>query len=193
MYEKALATRPELRDADLSIRQSELNYSIAKAGYLPTVSMSAGMGSNHSSGNHNDYFEQMKRSLNASVGVSVSVPILDNRRNKSNVQRADISRTIARIDKEDIESEIYYAVANYRLQAVNNQQKFQSGLTRLKFNKANYDAIYEKSRIGTMNIVETFNARTNLLNAQQDVLQSKYLTVYNMQMLRLYGGEELTL
>ena len=193
VYAKALATRPELKDADLSIRQSELNYSIAKAGYLPTVSMSAGLGASHSTGNHNDYFEQMKRNLNASVGLSVSVPILDNRRNKSNVQRADISRTIARIDKEDIESEIYYSVANYRLQAVNNQQKFQSGLTRLKFNKENYDAIYEKARIGTMNIVETFNARTNLLNAQQDVLQSKYLTVYNMQMLRLYAGEELTL
>ena len=44
-----------------------------------------------------------------------------------------------------------------------------------------------------MNIVETLNARTSLLNAQQDVLQSKFLTVYNMQMLRLYSGETLTI
>ncbi len=87
-----------------------------------------------------------------------------------------------------MESELYYSIANYRLQAVNNQQKFQSGLARLKYNKENYNAIYEKAQIGTMNIVETFNARTNLLNAQQDVLQSKYLTIYNMQMLRLYSN-----
>ena len=193
VHEKALMVRPEVRDADLAIKQSELSYSIAKAGYLPTVSMSAGLGTNHSSGNHSDYFEQMKRSFDASIGVSVSVPILDNRRNKSNVQKADISRTLAKLDREDVDYDLYNTIANYRLQAVNNQQKFQAGLARLRYNKENYAAIFEKARIGTMNIVETFNARTNLLNAQQDVLQSKYLTVYNMQMLRLYSGEEITL
>lgn len=193
VYDKALTVRPEVRDADISIDQAELNYTIAKAGYLPTVSMNAGLGSNHSSANRSDYFEQMKRSFDASLGLSVSVPILDNRRTKAAVQRADISRTLAKIDRDDVEYELYNKIANYRLQAVNNQQKFQSGLTRLKYNKENYAAIYEKARIGTMNIVETFNARTSLLNAQQDVLQSKYLTIYNIQMLRLYSGEEVTL
>ena len=193
VYEQALATRPEIKGTDLSIRQAELNYSVAKAGYLPTVSMSAGMGSNHSSASHTDYFEQMKRSFDASVGVSVSVPILDNHRNKANVQKADVNRLIAKIDRNDTESELYYAIANYRLQAVNNQQKFISGRTRLQYNRENYNAIYEKAQIGTMNIVETLNARTSLLNARQDVLQSKYLTIYNVQMLRLYSGEEITL
>ena len=188
VYQQALTTRPEIRDAELAIKKSELSYSIAKAGYHPTVDLTAGVGSNYTSATHNDYFTQMKRNFDASVGVNVSVPILDNRRTKSNVQKADISRTIAKLDKEDVESELYYSIANYRLQAVNNQQKFQSGLARLKYNKENYNAIYEKAQIGTMNIVETFNARTNLLNAQQDVLQSKYLTIYNMQMLRLYSN-----
>ena len=193
VHEKALMVRPEVREADLAIQQSELSYSIAKAGYLPTVSMSAGLGTNHSSGNHSDYFEQMKRSFDASVGISLSVPILDNRHNKSNVQKADINRTLAKLDRDELDYDLYNTIANYRLQAVNNQQKFQAGLARLKYNKENYAAIFEKARIGTMNIVETFNARTNLLNAQQDVLQSKYLTVYNMQMLRLYSGEEVEL
>ena len=193
VYQQALAARPEVRDAELSLKQSELNYAVAKAGYLPTVSMSAGMGSNHSSGSHTDYFEQMKRSFNASVGLSVSIPILDNRRNKSNVQKADINRLLARLDKIDVEYDLYDAIAQYRLKAVNNQQKLTYGLSRLKYNQENYNAIYEKAQIGTMNIVETFNARTNLLNAKQDVLQSKYLTIYNIQMLRLYSGKEVEL
>ena len=188
VYQMALATRPEVRNADLNVRQSELSYAIAKAGHLPTVNMSAGMGTNHSSASRNDYFEQMKRSLDASVGLSVSVPILDNRRAKSATQKAEISKLIAAIDKEEMEHDLYHTIANYRLQAVNNQQKLTSGLTRLQYNRENYNAIYEKAQIGTMNIVETFNARTNLLYAQQDVLQSKYLTIYNMQMLRLYSN-----
>ena len=193
VYQMALATRPEVRNADLNVRQSELSYAIAKAGHLPTVNMSAGMGTNHSSANRNDYFEQMKRSLDASVGLSVSVPILDNRRTKSATQKAEISKLIAAIDKEEMEHDLYHTIANYRLQAVNNQQKLTSGLTRLQYNRENYNAIYEKAQIGTMNIVETFNARTSLLNAQQDVLQSKYLPIYNKQMLKLYSGDEITL
>ena len=193
VYQQALATRPEVKDADLAIRQSELNYSVAKAGYLPTVDLTAGVGSNHSTVTDSDFFTQMKRSFDASVGVRVTVPILDNRRTKAAKQKADIARTIAKVDKADMESVLYNDIATYRLQAVNNQQKFNSGLTRLKYNKENYNAIYEKARIGTMNIVETLNARTLLLNAQQDVLQSKYLTVFNMQMLKLYAGETITL
>ena len=193
VYAKALATRPEVRESEISIRQSELNYTLAKAGYLPTVGLTAGMGSNHSSGNHNDYFEQMKRSFDASVGLSVSVPIMDKRRTKAAVQKADIGRTIAKLDLDDLTGDLYYTVANYRLQAVNNQQKFSSGITRVQYNQENYNAIYEKAHVGALNIVETFNARTSLLTARQDVLQSKYLTIYNMQMLRLYSGEEITL
>lgn len=193
VYNKALVVRPEVRDVELSVRQSELSYAIAKAGYLPTVGLTAGMGSNHSSGSHTDYFEQMKRSFDASIGVSISVPIMDKRRTKAAVQKADIGRTIASLDREDLTGDLYYTVAAYRLQAVNNQQKFSAGQTRLQYSQANYDAIYEKAHIGTMNIVETLNARTSLLNARQDVLQSKYLTIYNLQMLRLYSGEDITL
>ena len=101
VYSSALKQRPEIKAADLSIKEAELNYKVAKAGFLPTISLSAGFGDNHSSGSNKDWFEQMKRNLDGSIGVTISVPILDGRSNKTNTKKARIEQTIATLDKED--------------------------------------------------------------------------------------------
>lgn len=193
VYSCALKQRPEIKAADLSIKEAELNYKVAKAGFLPTISLSAGFGDNHSSGSNKDWFEQMKRNLDGSIGVTISVPILDGRSNKTNTRKARIEQTIATLDKEDASRDLYYSIANYRLNAYNNQQKYIAGTEKLNYNQENYNAIYTKAQIGTMNIVETLNARTSLLNAKQDVLQSKYLTAYNRSMLNFYANNQLDL
>lgn len=193
VYSSALKQRPEIKAADLSIKEAELNYKVAKAGFLPTISLSAGFGDNHSSGSNKDWFEQMKRNLDGSIGVTISVPILDGRSNKTNTRKARIEQTIATLDKEDASRDLYYSIANYRLSAYNNQQKYIAGTEKLNYNQENYNAIYTKTQIGTMNIVETLNARTSLLNAKQDVLQSKYLTAYNRSMLNFYANNQLDL
>lgn len=193
VYSSALKQRPEIKAADLSIKEAELNYKVAKAGFLPTISLSAGFGDNHSSGSNKDWFEQMKRNLDGSVGVTISVPILDGRSNKTNTRKARIEQTIATLDKEDASRDLYYSIVNYRLNAYNNQQKYIAGTEKLNYNQENYNAIYTKAQIGTMNIVETLNARTSLLNAKQDVLQSKYLTAYNRSMLNFYANNQLDL
>ena len=46
----ALTLRPEIEASKLSVEASELGIDIAKAGYLPTISLSAGIGTNHTSG-----------------------------------------------------------------------------------------------------------------------------------------------
>lgn len=193
VYSSALKQRPEIKAADLSIKEAELNYKVAKAGFLPTISLSAGFGDNHSSGSNKNWFEQMKRNLDGSIGVTISVPILDGRSNKTNTRKARIEQTIATLDKEDASRDLYYSIANYRLNAYNNQQKYIAGIEKLNYNQENYNAIYTKAQIGTMNIVETLNARTSLLNAKQDVLQSKYLTAYNRSMLNFYANNQLDL
>lgn len=193
VYSNALKQRPEIKAADLSIKEAELNYKVAKAGFLPTISLSAGFGDNHSSGSNKDWFEQMKRNLDGSIGLTISVPILDGRSNKTNTRKARIEQTIATLDKEDASRDLYYSIANYRLNAYNNQQKYIAGTEKLNYNQENYNAIYTKAQIGTMNIVETLNARTSLLNAKQDVLQSKYLTAYNRSMLNFYANNQLDL
>jgi len=47
--------------------------------------------------------------------------------------------------------------------------------------------------LGLKNIVELNTGKTNLLTAQQNKLQSKYMTILDQQLLKFYKGESMEL
>ena len=90
VYIRALSLRPEIEASKLNVEASELGIGIAKSSYLPTISLSAGIGTNHTSGSDFTFGEQVKNGWNNSIGLSVSVPIFNNRQTKSAVQKAKL-------------------------------------------------------------------------------------------------------
>ena len=76
----------------LNIQTSDLDIKIARAGYLPTLSLSAGIGTSHANGNDFTFSEQVKQNWNNSLGFTVSVPIFSNRQTKSAVEKAKIQK-----------------------------------------------------------------------------------------------------
>ena len=88
VYQQALASRPEIQSRKLSIENSKLDISVAKAGYLPTISLSASTGSMTNSASDNSWSKQMKYGWNNMIGLNINIPIFDNRQNKSAVQKA---------------------------------------------------------------------------------------------------------
>ena len=57
--------------------------------------------------------------------------------------------------------------------------------------KDSYELLSEQFRLGLKNIVELMTGKNNLLTAQQNELQSKYLTILNLNMLSFYKTGEL--
>ena len=191
VYAQALKTRPEMRAAQLQADAANLQLDIARRGYLPSISINAGVGDSHYSASNDSYGEQLKRNLNGSVGLGVSVPILDNRRNKTNVERAKINKTTAALDLLDKQTTLGSTIENIWLQATSAQQRFISADAAVKSQETNYELINEQFKAGLKNIVDLLQARDNLLQAQQNKLQSKYTTILNTQLLRFYEGGEL--
>lgn len=95
VYRSALTLRPEIEAGRLNVKASELDINIARSGYIPTVSLSAGIGSTNTNGNDFTFGEQIKQNWNNSLGVTVSVPIFNNRQTKSAVQKAKIQNSPA--------------------------------------------------------------------------------------------------
>lgn len=194
VYNAALNFRPEIQAAKLQADAADLQLDIAKRGYLPTVGVNAGIGTSHyfASG-QKAYGEQMKRNLNGSVGLSVSVPIFDNRRNKTNVNRAKLNQLTSALDLQDKETTLGSTIENLWLQATSSQQRFQSAQAAVQSQETNYELINEQFKAGLKNIVDLLQARDNLLQAQHNRLQSKYTTILNTQLLRFYQGGQLTI
>ena len=65
--------------------------------------------------------------------------------------------------------------------------------TNVQSMQESYDLVSEQFRLGLKNIIELTSGKTNLLQAEQQLLQSKYTTLYNLAMLRFYQGEAIKL
>ena len=193
VYNQALTTRPEIRAAELQMNAADVQLDIAKRGYLPTISVNAGIGDSHYSASTDSYGTQLKRNLNGSIGLGVSIPILDNRRNKTAVNRAKISKTSAALDVQDKRTALGSTIENLWLNATSAQQRFISAQAAVKSQETTYELTNEQFKAGLKNIVDLLQARDNLLQAQQNKLQSKYTTILNTQLLKFYEGGEISM
>lgn len=189
VYEKALATRPEMQNAQLAIKSSYLNIDVAKAGKLPTVNMTGGLGTSTNSLSNKGWGNQLKTNFDASVGASLSLPIIDQRQAKTNIAKARIQKEQAILDLQDKQKQLYQTIEGYWLDAQTNQQKFRAALTTVESEQQSYDLLQEQFSLGLKNIVELMTGKDRLLTSQQNLLQSKYMTILNQQLLRFYQGE----
>ena len=51
VYQTALNLRPEIESSKLNIEASDMNIKISRAGYIPSLSLSAGIGTTNANGN----------------------------------------------------------------------------------------------------------------------------------------------
>ena len=191
VYEQALLTRPEIERSQLAIKSSDVSLSLAKAGWMPNVSVNGGVSTSTNSLSNMGWGSQFKSNINTSLGLGVSVPIYDGRSTKTAVNKAKIQQLQAQLDLQDQQKTLYTDIQQYWLNAVTNQQKYKAASSSVESAKLSYDLLSEQFRLGLKNIVELMTGKDNLLSAQQNQLQSKYQTIYNRQMLDFYQMGEI--
>ncbi|MCR5131021.1 MAG: TolC family protein [Prevotella sp.] len=191
VYSYALEQRPEIKNAKLGIETSDLNIKMAKAQRLPTIGVSASAVTNTSSMSSNAWGSQLKNNFNLGGGFNVSIPILDNRSTKTAVNKAKLQRENYMLELKNQQTTLYSTLENYWLQAVTNQEKFKAAKIATESAQTSYDMLSGKFEQKLINIVELMQGRDALLKAQQNELQSKYLTILNIDMLKFYETGEL--
>lgn len=193
VYIRALSLRPEIEASKLNVEASELGIGIAKSSYLPTISLSAGIGTNHTSGSDFTFGEQVKNGWNNSIGLSVSVPIFNNRQTKSAVQKAKLQYETSMLSLLDEQKTLYKTIEGLWLDANSAQQRYAAANEKLKSTQISYELISEQFNLGMKNTIELLTEKNNLLQAQQEQLQAKYMAILNMQLLKFYQGDQLAI
>lgn len=191
VYESALETRPEIKNALLGIQSSDLNLKIAKAQRLPTVGLSASAVTNTTSMSNTEWGEQMKTNFNLGGGITLNVPIFDNRQAKTAIRKAKIDKENYLLDLKDKQTTLYSTVENYWLQAMTNQNKFKAAKVATESAETSYELLSNKFHEKLINVVELMKGRDAVIQAQQNELQSKYLTILNINLLNFYQDGQL--
>lgn len=191
VYASALNTRPEIKNAQIGIESSDLSIKMAKAQRMPTIGLSANAMTNTTSMSDNEWGTQLKNNFDVAGGLTLSVPIFDNRQTKTAIRKAKIQKQEYQLDLLDKQTTLYSTIENYWTQANTNQSMYKAAKESTKSAQVSYDLLSEQFRLGLKNTVELMTGMSNLLNAQQNELQSKYLTILNISMLNFYKDGRL--
>ncbi len=193
VFLRAMEAQPSVQSSRLAVRQAEIQESVARAGRYPTVNLSAAVSTNHSSASNDGVGEQMRQNVNNSIGLSIQVPILDNRQTRVSRAKAQISRRQTELDSRQTENDVYRQVETYWLAAQSAQTQYVAALANEKSMSESFDLVTEQFRLGLKNMAEVTTGKSNLLTARQQVLQSKYTALLNIALLKFYAGDELAL
>ena len=193
VYQTALNLRPEIESSKLNIEASDMNIKIARAGYIPSLSLSAGIGTTNANGNDFSFSEQVKQNWNNSIGLTLSIPIFDKRQTKSAVNKAKLQRQTSELNLMDNQKTLYKTIESLWLSANSAQQQYVAATQKLKSTQASYALVSEQFNLGMKNTVELLTEKNNLLSAQQETLQAKYTAILNAGLLRFYQGEQIDL
>ena len=193
VYRTALASRPEIQSGKLNVDNAKLNISYAKAGYMPTISLSASTSSTTNNASQNNWAQQMKYGWNNMIGINLSIPIFDQRQTKSAVRKAKLQYSASQLSLMTQEKELYATVEELYLNALNAQQQFAAAEAKVESSQTSYDMTSEQFNLGMKNTVELLTEKNNLLSAKQEQIQAKYMAILNRTLLNFYAGKEIKL
>lgn len=193
VFNSALGIRPEIESGKLNMEMSELNIGIAKAGFMPSLNLSAGIGTNHTTGTDFTFTQQIRNGWNNSIGLTLSVPIFSNRQNKSAVEKARLQYRTSELDFLQARKDLYTTVENLWLDATSAQSQYIAAKEQAESARVSFELVSEQFNQGMKNTVELLTEKNNLLSAEQQLLQAKYMAVLNKALLRFYAGEPVRL
>lgn len=188
VYATALKVMPQIRRGELGIEAAKLEEKSARAGFYPSISLSASIGTGHMSNNDFESGSQIWNRFNENIGLTLSIPIFSNRKNRTAVNKAKIAVDNSYLEWTSLQKELLRDVESAYLDATSAQAQYLSAREKEKYARESYELTSEQFRVGVKNTVELITAQNEYSAAQQQVLQAKYLTLLSIELLNIYQG-----
>lgn len=193
VYETALAIKPQIKNASVSKEIAALDEKIARSGFYPVLSASAGLGTNYSSIGSDPYFTQINDGISPSFGLSLSIPVFQKNQVKTSVALARIGYHDAELSEINAKNELRKSIEQACLDVTSAQIKYEASLENFSATTESAALSDEKFRQGMINSVDYLVSKTNLIVAESELLQSKFNLIFSYKVLDFYTGIPLTL
>ena len=195
VYIKALENRPEIENAELGIESTALDIEIAKAGFLPSVSLGAnigtGYGFNLKNNSHIPYFTQLDDNLGYGLSFNVSIPIFSRGQVKSNVNRQKINFEKSKFSLESSKLQLQQTIQKAFYDAKAAAKTYESAQKSLIAQKEAFKNAQESFNYGAMTLFDFDQVRNRLVNAEGAIIRAKYDYVFKTKVLKFYYGETI--
>lgn len=191
VYTFASTWLPELKSNELSKQIYANDVKIAKAGYLPSISLQGSLGTGYNSGGSLSWGSQMKGAFNENIGVTLSIPIFDGNSTRRAVAKANLAAMEYDLDQKQLLDNLSQTIESLYIDANNAKAKYTSGITQLEATQTTADLVDRQFELGLVNPLELLTAHNNLLNARLGLLQSKFMAVLARKTIDFYATTQI--
>lgn len=121
-------------------------------------------------------------------GVQLTVPIFNGFSTRNNIERSKIALDRVKIAKQQAELDLDRNVYNAITDAKGALNSYESAQVALEARTEAYNYAKEKYAVGMMNSFDFNQAQTLYLNAQSEVLRTKYDYIFKLKLVEFYFG-----
>ena len=195
IYADALGMKPEVIAQQLRLRATDHNIKIAQAGYMPTLSLSGGLGSNFyttSKFESDPFGTQLKNNFSQYIGLNLNIPIFNRFQTRNNVRNARIEQENQQLALDNTKKTLYKEIQQVYYNTLNAQQKERSSRETVRSSNDAFTLMLAKYENGKANITEFNEAKNVYLKAESDRVQALYELLYQRALIQFYQGRELS-
>ncbi len=195
IYADALGMKPEVIAQQLRLRATDHNIKIAQAGYMPTLSLSGGLGSNFyttSKFESDPFGTQLKNNFSQYIGLNLNIPIFNRFQTRNSVRNARIEQENQQLALDNTKKTLYKEIQQVYYNTLNAQQKERSSRETVRSSNDAFTLMLAKYENGKANITEFNEAKNVYLKAESDRVQALYELLYQHALINFYQGRELS-
>ena len=139
-------------------------------------------------GNPDSLFNQFSDNKGHNFGVQLTVPIFNGFSAKNNIDRSKVAFERTKIAQEQAEVDLERNVYNAVTDAKGALNSYQSAVVALTAREEAFNYAKERYAVGMMNSFDFNQAQTLFLNAQSEVLRTKYDYIFKQKVVEFYFG-----
>lgn len=190
--DRSTSTLPDLELLDYSVELAETSLKLSKSSLFPTLSISGGLNTGHSQ-NFQNWGTQVKDRFSQSAGVSLSIPIFNRNRTRTNIAQSRISLQQAELERLQGEQDIRQTLTESYRNVEAALDRYRMLTSREEAYRETLRVYDEQYRVGQVTPVDLLQQQNNYINVMYDYVQSKYNFMLRRKMLDVYMGLPITM
>jgi len=133
-------------------------------------------------------WEQFDNNKGQNFGLQMNIPIFNGFATRNNVQRSKVAFERAKLNYDqqnlDLERNVYTAFTDTKAA----KESYEAALQTLEARSLSFNYAKDRYEVGLMNVFDFNQAQTLLVNAQSEVLRTKYDYIFRTKILEFYFG-----
>ena len=196
IYNQALGIKPAIRSEQLRLEQADAKVDLARSGYYPTLSLSAGASTNYytsSKMQSNPFGDQIKNNFGQYVGLNLSIPVFSRNSNRNNVHSAKLGQLTQQLQLDNTKKQLYKEIQQAYYNAVSSKNRYESSQEVEASAQESFQLVQAKYEGGKASITEFNESKNRLVTAQADVIKYRYEYLFNTALLEFYRNSSFEL